>query len=249
MVTIDSVGSLVETIAERVRSEDRILWFRGHQSSTWDVQPSIWRDYDKAAERNFTNRFSSRAGTSFEKLPEYNDAAGRLSLMQHYGLPTRLLDWTRSPLIAAYFALEKYIYASPPQPEDASIWVLEPHTLNVKEGFGEVTPPIDANMCRDMLTPAFTHRDKENNKVMAVMAAERELRMFVQQGCFTIHSYRKPLNTRKGHEEYLLELRIPAEVVRDLAFSIDVCGFRQGDIFPDLEHLSAELKGIYRPKR
>lgn len=249
MITIDSIGALVQAITERVRSDNQILWFRGHHSSSWDVQPSIWRDYDKPAERNFTNRFTSRAGTRYERLPDYDDAAGRLSLMQHYGLPTRLLDWTRSPLIAAYFALEKYIYGYPPQADDASIWVLEPHKLNVNEGFGDVTPPIDAHMCKPMLTPAFTHRDRENNKVMAVMAAERDLRMFVQQGCFTIHSYRKPLNKRKGHEEYLSEVRIPSKVVREIAFSVDVCGFRKGDIFPDLEHLAGELKGIYRPSR
>ena len=104
-------------------------------------------------------------------------------------------------------------------------------------------------MCKEMLTPAFTHREKENNKVMAVMATECDLRMFVQQGCFTIHSYPKPLNERKGHEAYLSEFRIPAGVAREMAFSIDVCGFRKGDIFPDLEHLAAELKGIYRPIR
>jgi hypothetical protein len=32
-----------------------------------------------------------------------------------------------------------------------------------------------------------------------------------------------------------------------MAFEIDVCGFRKGDIFPDLGHLAEELKGIYAP--
>ena len=245
---VESIGSLIDEVSALVGVENRTLWFRGHRSATWDVQPAIWRDYDRARERNFTNRFRSRAGTRYEALPEYDNSALWLSLMQHYGLPTRLLDWTRSPLVAAYFALEKYIYETEAsEPQDASIWVLDPHALNTHEGFGDVTPSIDAHMCKEMLFPAFSHRNHENHKVIAVMAAERDMRMFVQQGCFTIHSYQGPLNAREGHELYLHELCIPAARIQHMARAIDICGFRRGDIFPDLEHLADELKGIYSP--
>jgi hypothetical protein len=248
MITVNSLGELVDQITKRMRADRRILWFRGHRSVDWDVQSTIDRGYDAEDERNFTNRFRSRAGTRYDKYPSYENLAAWLSLMQHYGLPTRLLDWTRSPLVALYFALDAYIYEAP-EAQDACIWVLEPHKLNEREQLGEVTPSIDANMCRDMLRPAFYHTEEENNKVMAVMAAESDVRMFVQQGCFTIHSYRESLNRRPGHEEYLSGFRIPAEKVREVAFAVDACGFRKGDVFPDLEHLAAELKGLYKPRR
>jgi hypothetical protein len=248
MKTVESVGELISEIEERIQSNNRILWFRGHRSAAWDVKPTIGRGYTNDDERNFTNRFRSRAGTRYKKLPDYDNLAAWLSLMQHYGLPTRLLDWTRSPLIALYFALEKYIYEDLAV-QDACIWILEPHTLNTKEGFENVTPSIDAHMCRDMLIPAFSDKGKENLKVMAVMAAETDGRMFTQQGCFTIHSYQGALNERNSHKDYLSALRIPASKVHDMAFTIDVCGFRKGDIFPDLEHLADEFKGRYRPKK
>jgi hypothetical protein len=78
------------------------------------------------------------------------------------------------------------------------------------------------------------------------MAAENDMRMLIQQGCFTIHTDQQPLNEREGQERYLTELRIPAQSVRKMAYEIDVCGFRKGDIYPDLEHLATELKDTWR---
>jgi FRG domain len=131
-----SVGELVDLLSTRISRDGGVLWFRGHRVADWEVSPGIWREnrYTGDQERIFTNRFSSRAATRHQSLPQYHDAATWLVLMQHYGLPTRLLDWTRSPLMAVCFAVEDYLYERTSEPEDAVVWVLDPHSLNESQG-------------------------------------------------------------------------------------------------------------------
>jgi hypothetical protein len=106
------------------------------------------------------------------------------------------------------------------------------------------------NRCPDLqkdLAPAFTHQADETGLIRAVMAAETDMRMFVQQGCFTIHSNPTPLDELESSWDFLSLLSIPRADVPAFAEGISLCGFRQGDIFPDLGNLAAEMKKAYPP--
>lgn len=106
--------------------------FRGHGDSEWRLISSFDRWYQttdrtmakkEATERCLAlfreeaNRFSSDTGIALLDTEV-------LGLAQHYGAPTRLLDWTESPYIAAFFAFSE-IEASPQRNSKVAIWCLD----------------------------------------------------------------------------------------------------------------------------
>ena len=80
------------------------MFFRGHANSNYNLLPSVMRKTNwKLNEREMYNELMINCPESFVKCHSHLE---KLVEMQHYGLPTRLLDITRNPLVALYFACE-----------------------------------------------------------------------------------------------------------------------------------------------
>lgn len=166
-----------------------------------------------------------------------------MTLMQHYGLPTRLLDWSESPLVALYFALSGDEDAK----TDAAVWVLNPMKLNKKVGYGEYVPPISYDSLRGDLEGAFSDHDNDDyelqNRIIACHGVGCDLRMYVQQSDFTIHSTTERLDQILKLDEscdYFYKICIPQKIRKKLLVQLDAMGFHESSIYPDMEHIAKE---------
>ena len=91
--------------------DTRTMLFRGVTRSNYELQPSIARvalsthEERLAYEVQLFEDFQERAFPYLNREPK--NGLEWLTLAQHYGIPTRLLDWTSNPLVALFFAVEK----------------------------------------------------------------------------------------------------------------------------------------------
>jgi FRG domain len=102
---IENLSSLITAIFDASELFQSVVWWRG-QPLMGKLVPRIHRKPDnRLVEQSAILEFRSKARTRHSSCPQEDDLPAWLFLMQHYRLPTRLLDWSESPLVAAYFAV------------------------------------------------------------------------------------------------------------------------------------------------
>lgn len=113
-----SVLGYLEIIKGKTKDFSKKL-FRGHSSTTWNLEPSLYRrdDYKIGRERDLYREVKKLNFNDFKKQEKFIDVLCR---MQHYGIPTTLLDWTKNPLIALFFS------CIPPRGRNGEVIYVEP---------------------------------------------------------------------------------------------------------------------------
>jgi len=215
------------------------LWWRGQSLADWKLLPGIFRGkWDRRIESSITNRFKLHSPSRYSKCPHNDDPAGWLFLMQHYRLPTRLLDWTESILIATYFAVEKDFK------KPGAIWAISPTRLNENQSNEIGILTTSHSNVNKIIGMSFRKDISDINKVHAIMSSEIDLRMMMQYSQFTVHGYNRPIEDIENANQFLMKFEIPDSAKENLRQDLFLFGIRRSNLFPDLENLASELSEI-----
>ena len=107
-IEITSVSSFINEInrlKDELQGSNQELYFRGQKTDFWKVMPSIFRDDFLSVEHTLMQMPLLKAPHEFISIINEFEI---MTKYQHYGMCTRLLDLTTNPLVALYFACEKY---------------------------------------------------------------------------------------------------------------------------------------------
>jgi hypothetical protein len=228
----DSLEAYLQAIKE-VKSKKCPLpyLFRGHSQAEWPLIPSIGRCKESKENRytwesleiKMIQRLKMQAPPHLKYLPQ-NDLQW-ITLAQHHGVPTRLLDWSTSPLVALYFCVEK-----DPR-KDGSVWC-----------YGT---DLEYNSDHELVN---------NLEIKAVGRLEPfhlSPRISTQQSRFTIHPLPTVRNDFKGMEDMdpraaspiirLFEIKIRALNKKKIRSELNEVGINRYSMFPDLDGLCAHI--------
>jgi hypothetical protein len=252
MVTCETT---VTCLTEYLEAVDRVTskwslptgifpWFRGQSDAAKPPLPGVFRSAIK--EHDINAVFQQRARMYIGRSVMPDSDAQWLSLMQHVGNPTRLLDWTDSAVVGLFFASQER------ERKDAAVWLLHPLKLNELSEL-RVLPASDSHPVSQSYRLAFSSSlvAPPPARPIAVSSTHVHPRMAAQRGCFTIHGTDRrsfvaqfesePLSAGGYFQKFIVPTKFRPSVFRQLSLA----GIRYGTLFPDLDGLTRELRDVF----
>ena len=216
------VNDLVKAVKFRSDNPAEFV-FRG-QNGDFALLPAVARNKPSIktdVERQILQEFKRKAKGLFP-LEHLKDNDGSwLIYAQHYGVKTRLLDWTRNPLNALWFSLDDNFK------EPSFVYGFSVTEENIAT---EDDDPFNNKKQTRLIKPSLNNR-----------------RIVAQDGWFTIHVYSYkdkkfvPLEQNNELKDQLFKIKVTPELKSEAALSLDVMGINHFTLFPDLEGVSKQV--------
>jgi hypothetical protein len=248
---IQSIENLITAIRADSNSWDpqEPKWFRGEPNVNTALTPTLyWRGF-APHENALLQMFRARASGFYDAVPMREHTDQWLFLARHAGLPTRLLDWSESALIALYFALKE---------DEPVVWMLNPLDLNdLSYTKADKTPPRqfpipwhDPDPSGRGKNPAFENLrgawelDRYGASLpLAIYPTYVHPRLKGQRSCFTIHGKdKRGLDVLLTNEPILKRYVVDPACRPAMRSELAVLGITDSVVFPDLDGLANELK-------
>jgi hypothetical protein len=215
------------------------------------VTPAKTAEELRRLEKGIANTFNQRS-PPFVGL-DFTSEWRALFYMQHYGIPTRLLDWSESPFVALYFALSSVMRDIDGVPlSDAVLWEIDPVAWN-RTGLSHISYQghiLDEN-CEELkaYSPSSDLDQRATTPVM-IYGTHNSPRIVAQRGVFALFgkgttSMQDIFTTLQYPAGALQKVIIARDKVDAMLTSLYRKGIAESTIYPDVHGLALEIKRVY----
>ncbi|WP_168770748.1 FRG domain-containing protein [Sphingomonas olei] len=251
---VDTFGALLAKVEEFQNGREQ-SWYRGTGNSNYSLVPSIGRRQPAMSEVELSRVEREIANTFAQRAPPFVEATftsewKTLFFMQHYGIPTRLLDWSESPFVALYFALTSVKRdVRGKAANDVAVWSCDPVLWN-RTALAHITfkGGILDEYCEEIKAYSPTSDlDQRATIPLMIYGTHNSPRIVAQRGVFALFGkgsdgmevVYKAGSFPHGSIEKLI---IAKDKVDEMLSSLFRKGFAESTIYPDLSGLSLEIK-------
>ncbi len=215
-------------------------WFRGHNNHTYELKPTLYRignEIIRVCEREILRDFKLKSRAYINSSDLKTDIECMI-LMQHYGVPTRLLDWSESYLVALFFAVSNI-----KDDNDCCVWVLNPWKINkniMSVMKKSIISPDNAEL-KDWLLNS--ENKIEGQFPVAIRAPMNSNRILGQRGLFTLFGeLDDSLNelfppSEKACAKIIIQGNKKLEILKELFEA----GITHSTILPELKGICEEI--------
>lgn len=270
---IRTILSFLQQIQRLTKDDDFVYFFRGHaDEKKFELKPSIYREKKWIEYEDVL--FKELVSHNPEEFRECRSAIEYLVKMQHYSLPTRLLDLTTNPLIALYFSVcemdkshgEVIVFKIPKK----SVKYYDSDSVSVLANIAKCTSNFK---CDDALGRTEFNKEEhigyllhqigdekphfqqiidpvDINKVFCVKVKQSNPRIINQSGAFLLFGINKEKDKMAKVDSSWLPLKSDKKLLiynkEKIRNDLELMGITASFVYPEMESFAKKLKDIYK---